>query len=345
MDIWLLGAFWFLLALIADFISIRFKLAVALSEILVGVVIAFLISLWLPEYANFGSDVPWVSFLAGVGAVLLTFLAGTELDPAGLKGQFGSVMLIGLVGFFVPFIGCTAAAYYLLGWSLLASLLVGVALSTSSVAIVYAVMLELGLNRTRFGKAVLAACFVNDVGTVLALGFIFSPFTWKSAVFIGAAALVFVILPKMTRFTFDRWGNRHSEQEVKFLLFFLFGLGFLAFWSGSEPVLPAYIMGMLVASILEKKSHAGEAPPRHYVWPSDTFLFLARRRLCFDSRTDCNTSCFHHSFCRENDHESHRCISRCEVREIPAQRCSLYDTIAVDRPHLWHHLRSLWPHA
>jgi Kef-type K+ transport system membrane component KefB len=134
----------------------------------------------------------------------------------------------------------------------MASWLTGVALSTTSVAVVYAVMLELGFNKTRFGKAVLAACFVNDLATVLALGFIFSPFTWKSVVFITVTTIVLVILPKMTRFTFERWGHRHSEQEAKYLFFFLFGLAYLAFWSGSEPVLPAYLLGMVVASILEK---------------------------------------------------------------------------------------------
>ncbi len=252
MEIWLLGAFWFLLALAADFLSIWLKIAVALSEILIGIVIAFIIGLWLPEYANFGSDVPWIKFVAGVGAVMLTFLAGSELDPEAIKGRVGEVLLIGLIGFVAPFVGCSAIAYYALGWSFLASLLVGVALSTTSVAVVYAVMLELGFNKTRFGKAVLAACFVNDLGTVLALGFIFSPFTWKSIVFIVVSAFVLTILPKMTRGTFKRWGGRHSEQEAKYFLFFLFILGYLAYWSGSEPVLPAYLLGMIVASILEK---------------------------------------------------------------------------------------------
>lgn len=252
MDVWLLGTFWFLLALGADFLAIRFKIAVALSEIIVGIGIAFIIGLWLPQYATFGSDVPWVQFLAGIGAVLLTFLAGAELDPKALKGQLGQVLFIGIVGFIAPFVGCFAIAYYLLHWTLAASLLTGVALSTTSVAVVYAVMLELGMNKTKFGKGILAACFVNDLATVLALGFIFSPFNWKSIVFILATALVVVIFPKLTRATFERWGNRHSEQEAKYLFFFLFGLGYLAFWSGSEPVLPAYLLGMVVASLLSK---------------------------------------------------------------------------------------------
>jgi len=252
MDIWLLAAFWFFLALVADFVAIRLKIAVALSEILVGIVVAFIISFWWPQYANFGSDVPWIKTLAGFGAVVLTFLAGAELDPSSIKGQTKPILAIGLVGFFAPFLGCTAIAYYLLHWSMSASLLVGIALSTTSVAVVYAVMLELGLNRTRFGKAVLAACFINDLGTVLALGMVFSPFTWKTAIFVGASIVAFVVLPKMTKFSFKKWGHRHSEQEAKYIFFFLFGLGFLAFWSGSEPVLPAYIMGMVLATTFVK---------------------------------------------------------------------------------------------
>jgi glutathione-regulated potassium-efflux system ancillary protein KefC len=252
MDMWLLGAFWFLLALVADFLSIRFKIAVALSEIIVGVAVAFIIGFWLPQYANLGANTPWIQFLAAIGAVFLTFLAGAELDPVSLQGKLKEVLLIGLVGFLAPFLGCAAIAYYLLGWSASASWLTGVALSTASVAVIYAVLLELGLNKTRFGKSILAACFVNDLATVLALGFLFSPFSWKSAVFIAAAALLLSIFPKMTRASFQRWGHRHSEQEAKYLFFFLFVMGYLAYWSGSEPVLPAYVMGMVVASILEK---------------------------------------------------------------------------------------------
>ena len=76
--------------------------------------------------------------------------------------------MVGLVGFFGPFLGCTAVAHYILHWSAMSSWRAGVALSTTSVAVVYAVMLELGLNKTDFGKAILAACFVDDLGTVIA---------------------------------------------------------------------------------------------------------------------------------------------------------------------------------
>jgi glutathione-regulated potassium-efflux system ancillary protein KefC len=112
----------------------------------------------------------WITFLAGTGAIVLTFLAGAELEPTIFKTKWKEAVLVGLAGFIGPFLGCTLVGHYILGWSMRSSWLCGVALSTTSVAVVYAVMLELGLNVTDFGKAILAACFVNDLGTVIALG-------------------------------------------------------------------------------------------------------------------------------------------------------------------------------
>jgi Kef-type K+ transport system membrane component KefB len=159
---------------------------------------------------------------------------------------------VGLVGFFAPFFGCAAVAYWILGWGPLQSWLAGVALSTTSVAVVYAVMLEYGFNKTDYGKIVLAACFINDLGTVLALGFIFAPFTFKTCIFAGVAVVIFIVLPWITPHLFRLSGNRPSELEAKYLLLLLFALGALAAWADSEAVLPAYIIGMVLAGTVGK---------------------------------------------------------------------------------------------
>jgi Kef-type K+ transport system membrane component KefB len=159
---------------------------------------------------------------------------------------------VGLVGFFSPFLGAAAVARFVLGWSIPSSWLAGVALSTTSVAVVYAVMLELGLNRTDFGKGILAACFVNDLGTVIALGLIFAPFTVRTLIFVVASVVVFAALPFVTPWFFRKYGGRVSELEAKYILFLLFGMGGLAAWAGSEAVLPAYIIGMVLAGTVGK---------------------------------------------------------------------------------------------
>ena len=250
-DIFALAALWLGLALVATLVSIWTGIATAMSEIVVGTVAQLVLGAVIGS-AVLGTDQTWVRFLSSTGAVLLTFLAGAELDPAVLRKNWKETCGIGLVGFVAPFLGCTAVACFLLHWSVPSSWLAGIALSTTSVAVVYAVMLEFGFNRTQYGKTVLAACFVNDLATVLALGLMFSPFTVKTLIFVGASVVAFAILPWLTPRFFRRFGDRPSELEAKFLLLCMFGLGALALWADSEPVLPAYVMGMVLAGTVGK---------------------------------------------------------------------------------------------
>ena len=250
-EVWGLAALWVGLALVATLVSIWLRIATALSEIAVGTIAQLLIGIVVGT-AALGADQPWVTFLAGTGAILLTFLAGAELDPEVFRRKWKEATAVGLISFFVPFLGCAAAARYLLGWDPMASWLAGIAMSTTSVAVVYAVMLEFGFNVTDYGKTVLAACFITDLGTVVALGLIFAPFTYKTLVFVAANAVMFLALPRVTPRFFRRFGGRPSEPEAKFLLLGLFGMGALAVWADSEPVLPAYLMGMVLAGTVGK---------------------------------------------------------------------------------------------
>ena len=246
-EIYTLATLWLGLALLATLLSIWLRIATAMSEILVGTVAQLLIGAALGA-AVLGTDQSWIKFLASTGAVILTFLAGAELDPQVMRREWQQATVVGLVAFTAPFLGCAAVARWLIGWDANASWLAGIALSTTSVAVVYAVMLEFGLNRTEYGKIVLAACFVNDLATVLALGFKFSPFTLRTLAFAGASLAAFIVLPWLVPRFFRRYGGRPSEPEAKLLLLSMFGLGALALWAGSEPVLPAYILGMILAS-------------------------------------------------------------------------------------------------
>jgi Kef-type K+ transport system membrane component KefB len=247
----MLATIWLGLALLATLLSIWFKIATALSEIVVGTVAQLVIGALLGGMI-LGANEPWIKFLSGTGAIILTFLAGAELDPVIFKEKWKEAVGIGLASFAAPFLGCAAVAYYLLHWTAEASWLTGVALSTTSVAVVYAVMLEFGLNTSIYGKTVLAACFITDLGTVLALGLIFAPFTVRTVIFVGVGVAVFILLPYLTPRFFQRYGGRPSELEAKFLLLFLFGMGFLAAWADSEAVLPAYLIGMVLAGTVGK---------------------------------------------------------------------------------------------
>lgn len=248
------AAIWLLLAVVAAVLASQLKISIALMEICVGMVAAAVASyFWGPD--AFRNNEEWLKFLASSGSVLLTFLAGAELEPDVMKTKLKEVSFVGLIGFLAPFLGCTAVARYLLGWDLRASWLAGIALSTTSMAVVYAVMLETGFNNTDFGKGILGSCFINDLGTVIALGLIFAPFTYKTAVFVLVSLATFVLLPFVTTALTRRYAYRTAAIRTKWLVFVLFALGAVALWSGSEAVLPAYIAGMVLAEFTSEDRH------------------------------------------------------------------------------------------
>jgi Kef-type K+ transport system membrane component KefB len=138
-------------------------------------------------------------------------------------------------------------ARYGLGWPWPQAQIAGIALSTTSVAVVYAVMVETGYNKTELGKIILAACFINDVGTVLALGLVFANYNIYLLIFAVVTVVVVAALPWVIPWLFARFGRRASEPEIKVLFVILFGLGGLANLGQSEAVLPAYLVGMALA--------------------------------------------------------------------------------------------------
>jgi glutathione-regulated potassium-efflux system ancillary protein KefC len=243
------AAVWLALAVVSTILASHLRISMALVEICVGMGAAFLAEHFIERDA-LGADLDWLRFVASSGAVLLTFLAGAELDPAAMRAKFREVVVVGLFGFVAPFLGCAALTHFILGWDASASWLAGIALSTTSMAVVYAVMLESGFNRTEFGKGILGACFVNDLGTVIALGLLFAPFTYRTAVFVGVSVLLVPLLPLITSRLIAWYGNRTAAIRTKWILLVLCGLGALALWAGSEAVLPAYLAGMVLAKTI-----------------------------------------------------------------------------------------------
>ena len=238
-------AIWLAMALLASVISVKLGLSVALVEILVGAVLGN-----IPGLKGHIQQTDITTFLAGAGSLMLTFLAGAEIDPVSLRRHWKASLAIGIVSFLLPFLGAFGFCKLVLDWPLHGAEIGGVALSTTSVAVVYAVMIETGLNRQDLGKLILAACFVTDLGTVLALGGLFATYDWLLLVFAAVTIVTLLVLPRATRFVIDRFGHRVSEPEVKFLLVVLFALGGLATAAGSEAVLPAYMAGLVVAGVL-----------------------------------------------------------------------------------------------
>jgi len=237
-QLWWDASFWIALALVSSLISLKIGISVALIELIIGILAGNIVHPKVTE---------WMNFLASFGAIILTFLAGAELESRTLRKFWKESLVLGILSFLGPFGLSWLAAEFLLGWEQSAAQIAGLALSTTSVAVVYAVMLESGLNEKPIGKLILAACFVTDLGTVIVLGLLFTSFGLQFWIFIGITGAALFFLPKFTRLYLLKVNAHSSEPEVKYVYLVLMLLAYLAVGGGSEGVLPAYLVGMVLA--------------------------------------------------------------------------------------------------
>jgi Kef-type K+ transport system membrane component KefB len=224
---------------VASMASVELGLSVALIELALGVVLGNVFSL--------DANASWLVFIASFASIVLTFLAGAEVDPNDFRERFGASVGIGVVSFAAPFAASALIAYFALDWTVKASLIAGTALSTTSLAVVYAVLVETGLNATRIGKLIMAACFVTDLCTALALSAIFiKPNAWFPLFLLVSVGLI-IVLPRIAPSFFRRYGDRVIEPEIKLVFVCLLVLMVLADAAKGHAVLPAFVLGLAMA--------------------------------------------------------------------------------------------------
>src|SRR5690242_4005307 len=119
--------------LAASAVSVEVGLSVALIELAAGVAVGNLFTVTVPD---------WLSFVGAFAGVVLTFLAGAEVDVPQFRREWKASAAIGAASFLGPFLAAMAVAYWLAGWSRVQAEIGGLALSTTSLAVVYAVLVE-----------------------------------------------------------------------------------------------------------------------------------------------------------------------------------------------------------
>ena len=256
--------------LLASMVSVEFGISVALIELAFGV--------FLGNVFKLNPDASWLVFIASFASVVLTFLAGAEVDPDDFRERFWAASTMGFVSFAGPFIVATLVALGPLGWTVKASLIAGTALSTTSLAVVYAVLVETGLNTVRVGKLIMSACFVTDMCTVIALSVIFiKPTIWFPVFLVVSVALI-VVLPKIAPWFFKRYGDRVIEPEIKLVFAILLVLMVLGDAANSQAVLPAFVLG-LVMSRHYRRNHEEQRRLRVVAFAFLTPFFFLRGGL------------------------------------------------------------------
>ncbi|MGA2918219.1 cation:proton antiporter [Methanoregula sp.] len=234
-----------ILIFFASLISLRLGFSVAIIEVILGVLFGNL---------GFIQSEPWMLYLATFGGIILTFLAGAEIDLDLMREKYRESFLIGFFSFIIPFVVVTAYTYYFAGWSLQSALIGGTALSTTSLAVVYSVLVESRMCQTGYGKIIMAATFVTDICTAIALSVLFLQPTVYTLVFIVVSLAVIYLAMQYSHllFTHPLIKNRVVEPEVKFVLLLLLIFMYFGSLGNGQAVLPAFLLGLLIAKYRTK---------------------------------------------------------------------------------------------
>lgn len=243
-----------LIVFISSLISLRVGLSVAIIEILFGGIAG-----------NLGvQPEDWMLYLASFGGILLTFLAGTEIDTGLMKRKFKESFLIGVFSFLAPFTGVFLYTYYIAHWNLFASLIAGTALSETSLAVVYSVLVETGLSKTEIGKLIMASTFMTDMGTAIALSVLFVRPTLYTVVFILVSLCVIYFAGNFSHYVFHnpKLKNKVIEPEIKYIFLLLFMFMFFANIGEGQAVLPAFVLGLVMSKHFTETSGTKEVRNR-----------------------------------------------------------------------------------
>jgi glutathione-regulated potassium-efflux system ancillary protein KefC len=224
-----------LLIVVSGFICLEFFIPIAIGELIAGMIGGLVLDL---------EKIPWLEVLSHLGLISLMFLAGFEIDLQTLhRNKFKSI-IVGLISFFIPF----TLVYFLCSlfeMSSLSSTLMGVGLSTTSLAIVFPVLREKGLLEKDSGQLLLASAMVVDIISMVMLSVVFYHVSIKGifVLFIVIAALFFI--RKIVFPIFERYKGNRTEFELKFLLLVILAFSFLAQEAGIHEAVISFILGVI----------------------------------------------------------------------------------------------------
>jgi len=228
-----------LLIFISSLLSLKLGLSVAVIEIILGV-----------AAGNIGLQTEeWMLYLANFGGIVLTFLAGAEIDTGLMKKKFKESLLIGFFSFLTPFITAFLYTYYIAGWSLTASLIAGTALSETSIAVVYSVLLETNLSKTMVGNMLMSSTFITNMGTAVMLSILFARPTLYTAIFIAVSIVVIFLATNFSHYVFDnpKLKNKVIEPEIKYIFLLLLVFIYFANLGAGHAILPAFVLGLFMS--------------------------------------------------------------------------------------------------
>jgi Kef-type K+ transport system membrane component KefB len=228
---------------VAAGLSLELRVSSAILEVSAGIALAAL----LPEIGS----LHWVEFLGHVGMLALMFTAGFEVNPRIVRRAWKGSLSVGALSLALPFTGVFLVAHFLVGLPIMPSAVIGIGLSTTSLALVYHALKQDGALPGASGQRILAAATVVDVLSMLALAFILGDAGWGTLWLVGLLAVAMSGLPRLARWFFRRYQGSIVEAELRWVLVVVLAVGVIAEnLGGVHPAAVAFAIGMAMSGVV-----------------------------------------------------------------------------------------------
>jgi len=206
---------------------------------------------------------PVIHALAELGVIVLLFEIGLHTDLRAMAKVAGTATTVGVVGVILPFVLGYYAAYTVLDFDRIPSLVCGAALTATSIGISARVLSDLGQLNTREGQVVLGAAVLDDIIGLIVLSVVTSMVlggTWTVAgILLTTSLAVGFIVVAVTGGRFLARPIFSSLRTIRtsgtlgvVALAFAFLLSSLAASAGSAMILGAFAAGVVLHDTAER---------------------------------------------------------------------------------------------
>ncbi|MBN2057198.1 MAG: cation:proton antiporter [Candidatus Saganbacteria bacterium] len=225
----------------------RFRIPLIIGELVAGIIIG-------PAVLGIIHPSPEIDILASLGMFFLMFHSGLETDPRFIRKTLRPSVWIGLSGISFPFLLGTGSTL-LFGGSLIQAVLIGAAVSGTSMVTKSRILCDLQLDRSRIGYQMMGAAIFDNITIFLIISLIIKStqnggFSLSDALMTTLEILIFfaitltagyLLFPKLSRYFTTRRGKGFT-----FALLMGFIFAFLAEAIRLPFILGAYIAGLFV---------------------------------------------------------------------------------------------------
>ncbi len=243
-----------LIILFAPLFSKLLKLPSIIGLILAGVFIS-------PKAIHIIAESTSFELFSKTGMLYIMFLAGLEIDLNEYKKQKSSSLVFGALTFVIPLLGGLWVCYTIFHFEFISSLLIASIFSTHTL-ISYPIVSQMGIVKNKAVQVTFGGTIITDSAVLILLSIITS---WKGGVLdykfwsvlcTSLLLLLFsilIIIPKISKWVFRNIEGKDSSQYL-YVLAVMFISSYLSQLAGIEPIVGAFLAGLVFNKIIPKNS-------------------------------------------------------------------------------------------